>query len=139
MGFENLSSQTFTIEAANKTMSNVVITYLNYNVFDTQLSTTVVPQLWAGAVPATVIRSAFKSSSNVQKVALRLLRASENHSDVGKILAEERGVFNAQSPESILLPPFTLSRIGYSNIASMIYDEELTSYKLLKVKYWNEV
>ncbi|KAK2924462.1 hypothetical protein FoTM2_014740 [Fusarium oxysporum f. sp. vasinfectum] len=36
---------------ANKTMANVVMTYLNYGVFDIQLSNRVIPQVRHGAIP----------------------------------------------------------------------------------------
>ncbi|KAH8881558.1 hypothetical protein GQ53DRAFT_667454, partial [Thozetella sp. PMI_491] len=125
----DVSSQTFTVEAANKTMSDVIITYLNYNVFETQLSTTVVPQVQAGAVPATIIRSTLKSSSSVQKIALRLLRASENPSNVGKILAEEGGLFNAESPSQFYFLLYAKSY--WSQHIKHTLQLEPTSYKLL--------
>ncbi|RKK82859.1 hypothetical protein BFJ68_g16400 [Fusarium oxysporum] len=75
-GQESVAGQTFTIQDANKTMAGVVVTYLNYGIFDTQLSNTVVPQVRHGAVPMKVISSVLDSQS-VQKLALRLLKSQE--------------------------------------------------------------
>ncbi|KAH7199198.1 hypothetical protein BKA60DRAFT_500612 [Fusarium oxysporum] len=88
-GQEGVVSQTFTLQNANKTMANVVMTYLNYGVFDTQLSNKVIPQVRHGTVPMTVISSVLDSRS-VQKLALRLLKSQEPSSiDVSKVLARE--------------------------------------------------
>ena len=41
------SGVVFTLESANKTMCAIIVTYLNYGVFDSQISTTVVPRIMA--------------------------------------------------------------------------------------------
>ncbi|KAF9770549.1 hypothetical protein IL306_011888 [Fusarium sp. DS 682] len=88
-GPEGVAGQTFTIQDANKAMADVVMTYLNYDVFDTQLSNWVIPQVRHGAVPMKVVSSVLDSSS-IQKVALRLLKSQEPSSiDVSKVLARE--------------------------------------------------
>ena len=35
----------FTVEDANRKMADIIVTYLSYGIFDTSLSTTVVPQI----------------------------------------------------------------------------------------------
>ncbi|RKK61634.1 hypothetical protein BFJ69_g17106 [Fusarium oxysporum] len=84
-----VTSQTFTIQDANKTMADVVMTYLNYGVFDTQLSSRVIPQVRHGAVPMKIVSSVLDSSS-IEKVALRLLKSQKPSSiNVSKVLARE--------------------------------------------------
>ncbi|KAJ4264701.1 hypothetical protein NW764_015786 [Fusarium oxysporum] len=75
-GPEGMAGYTFTIQDANKTMAGIVMTYLSYGIFDTQLSHRVFPQVPHGAVPVKVISSVFDSSS-IQKVALRLLKSQK--------------------------------------------------------------
>ncbi|KAF9770490.1 hypothetical protein IL306_011970, partial [Fusarium sp. DS 682] len=88
-GPDSVAGQTFTIQDANKTMAGVVMTYLNYGVFDTQISNKVMPQVRHGTVPMKVISSVLDSRS-VQKLALRLLKSQEPPSiDVSKVLAWE--------------------------------------------------
>ncbi|KAF4333760.1 hypothetical protein FBEOM_12417 [Fusarium beomiforme] len=88
-GSEGVAGQTFTIQAANNAMAGIVMTYLNYGVFDTQLSNREVPQVLHGAVPMKVISSVLDSSS-IQKLALRLLKSQEpSGTDVRKVLAGE--------------------------------------------------
>ncbi|KAM5357706.1 hypothetical protein ACJZ2D_015991 [Fusarium nematophilum] len=98
-GSEGVAGQTFTIQDANKTMAGVVITYLDYGVFDTQLSNRVIPQIRQGAVPTKVVSSVLDSSS-IQKLALRLLKSQEPSSiDVSKVLAKE-GQYSKMQPAS---------------------------------------
>ncbi|KAL7755715.1 hypothetical protein ACKLNR_014242 [Fusarium oxysporum f. sp. zingiberi] len=88
-GPEGVTSQTCTIQDANRAMADVLMTYLNYGVFDTQVSNRVIPQVRHGAVPMKVISSVLDSSS-IQKVALRLLKSQKPPSiDVSKVLARE--------------------------------------------------
>ena len=59
--------------------------------FGTQLSTTVIPEIKAGSVPATIAKTALPSSGNIRNLALKLLRSkSETEFDIGKTLAQVR-------------------------------------------------
>lgn len=85
------------IGRAENTMSSIILTYLNYNVFDTQLSTRVIPKLSAGTVPSTVIHSTLESSSRARRLALSLLQSrKQSDIDVGKILADVSKGHNSQ-------------------------------------------
>ncbi|KAJ4175573.1 hypothetical protein NW767_015738 [Fusarium falciforme] len=80
-------------------MTGVVITYLNYGDFETQLSKRVIPQVQHGAIPTKVVSSVLDSSS-IQKLALRLLKSQEPSSiDVSKVLAKE-GQYSKMQPTS---------------------------------------
>ncbi|KAH7153533.1 hypothetical protein EDB81DRAFT_791537 [Dactylonectria macrodidyma] len=88
-GSEGITGQTFTLEDAHKTMATILITYLNYGVFDTQISTRVVPRVEHGAVPNKVISSVIDSSS-IRKIALGLLKSPlPSKIDVSEVLAKE--------------------------------------------------
>lgn len=94
-GLGGSTSKAFTIESANRTTRDIVITYLNYAVFDTQLATTVVPQFSTGAMPSTIIRSALGTSSKVQELALRLLKTPDQSKlSIGKVLTDTGGCLN---------------------------------------------
>jgi len=85
---ESSTGAILTMERANAMMADVVITYLNYNVFDTQLSTTVVPKMQSGAAPSKVIQS-MDAPSQIRTLALKLLRSRRHPDfDMGKTVAD---------------------------------------------------
>jgi ankyrin repeat protein len=93
---EDLTKMGDTMESANKKMIAIIATYLNYGIFDTQLSSTVVPQIPVGSAPSRIIHST--NSGLVQNLALRLLASRKSHSqDIGKTLAETHSLFSAGS------------------------------------------
>ena len=69
-------------------MADVIITYLNYGVFDSQLSTAVVPKVPSGAAPSLILRSK-DVPSRIRSLVLKLLQ-SRRHTDfdMGKTLAD---------------------------------------------------
>ncbi|GAB1318907.1 NACHT domain-containing protein [Madurella fahalii] len=78
------------IERAEKSMEDIIVTYLNYNVFDTQVSTAMAPHVAAQDAPSRIIRS--MDAGTVRSLALRLLRSRRlPECDVGKVLWETRG------------------------------------------------
>jgi hypothetical protein len=82
----------FTLNAANTAMANVILTYLNYGVFGTQLSTVLVPQIHATSAPYEIIRSTLGSITGSQNIALKLLRSRKLPDfEMGKTLMEACG------------------------------------------------
>jgi hypothetical protein len=76
-------------------MADIIITYLNYGVFETQLSTVVVPQIITGSTPSRIIHSTLDSSSSVQSIILKLLKSRKwPDYDIGKTLAESSKLFS---------------------------------------------
>ena len=96
-GFNTSTSIGFTTAEAHRTMRDIIITYLNYGVFETQLSTIVVPQIMTGSAPSKIIRSTLDSSSSVRNLALKLLKSkgAPNY-DVGQTLVEASKIFNSR-------------------------------------------
>jgi ankyrin repeat protein len=79
-------------------MTDIIITYLNYGIFETQLSTIIVPQIMTGSVPSRIIRSTLDSSRSVRSLALKLLKSKRVPSyDIGQTLAEASKLFNSRS------------------------------------------
>ncbi|KAK0713298.1 hypothetical protein B0T26DRAFT_804145 [Lasiosphaeria miniovina] len=88
--FEHLDKAVFTIDAAHETMGKTVATYLSYSVFETQLSTVVVPQLegLAESAPHKIIHST-GAPSNVRRLAVKLLQSRKQPDfNIGKVLAD---------------------------------------------------
>ncbi|PQE11929.1 hypothetical protein CJF31_00000051 [Rutstroemia sp. NJR-2017a BVV2] len=98
------SSIPFTTDSAHMEMADVIVTYLNYGVFDTQVSSSVVPQIAAAPIPSRIIRSTLPSSSSVRSLALKLLKSRKQlNCDVGQILSEASNHFQ---PKSVNQFPF---------------------------------
>lgn len=78
------------IQAANSAMADVVITYLNYGVFDKQVSTMVTPRVPGGQVISN-IASSFDPDI-VRRMALNILKSRKGADvDVGNVLRETIG------------------------------------------------
>jgi ankyrin repeat domain-containing protein 50 len=93
--FKDSTNIAFTVASAKRKMADIIVTYLNYGVFETQLSTVVVPQIMTGSAPSRIIRSTLDSSSSVQSLALKLLKSRKRPDyDIGKTLAESSKLFS---------------------------------------------
>ncbi|RHZ54012.1 NACHT domain protein [Aspergillus thermomutatus] len=75
-------------DEANKEMGRIILTYLNYGIFDRQVSRTVFPTIPADA-PARIVNTIFGGSANTKRIALELLKTRKNRKcDIGQTLAE---------------------------------------------------
>lgn len=85
------------MERAEESMEHIIVTYLNYNVFDTQMSTAMGPHIATQEAPSRVIHSL--DASIVRSFALRLLRSRRlPECDIGKVLWEACGQFRQPFP-----------------------------------------
>ncbi|KAF4167593.1 hypothetical protein CNMCM6936_004857 [Aspergillus lentulus] len=76
-------------DETNKEMGRVILTYLNYGIFDRQVSRTVFPVISVADAPARIVSSVFGDSVNTKRVALELLKARKNGKcDIGQTMAE---------------------------------------------------
>ncbi|BCS04699.1 NACHT domain protein [Aspergillus luchuensis] len=74
---------------ANQTMAEIIVTYLNYNVFSRQLSTVKAPKVSSSSVTAAVVNSTVPARRQSQNFALKLLRSKKsNDKDVGHSLMQ---------------------------------------------------
>ncbi|KAM7198032.1 hypothetical protein V8F33_005299 [Rhypophila sp. PSN 637] len=72
--FELSEAPLFTADCAHQEMGETIITYLNYGVFDTSLSTTVVPDIAAGGSPSRIVGS-MDTVGLTKSLALKYLRS----------------------------------------------------------------
>ena len=85
------SEAAVTTHGAKRTMSEIVITYLNYSIFDTRLSTTHSSQVMKESPMPKIVHSALGSSGTVSNLALRLLKSRKQPDfDMNKVLRETR-------------------------------------------------
>jgi ankyrin repeat domain-containing protein 50 len=95
--YEDSDNVAFSTDDANKRMADIIVTYLNYGVFDRQLST-VIPQINAGSTLSRIMHSTLDSSSSVQSLALKLLKSKETADyNIGKTLAETSEIYSFRS------------------------------------------
>ncbi|KXG53472.1 uncharacterized protein PGRI_005220 [Penicillium griseofulvum] len=89
--FKDSTETLVNVDEAHQMMASIILTYLNYSVFETQVSRTVIPQLRTGSVPSEVIFSTLKSSSGVRNMAIKLLKSRKRASfDIGKVISETK-------------------------------------------------
>ena len=87
--YNDSRGQPLTRLEANRTMADILITYIHYPVFDKTVSTKVARPTIGPDVPSAVARTALGSSKRVQEAALRLLQARKKPSyDLLRLLAE---------------------------------------------------
>ncbi|KAK4451255.1 ankyrin repeat-containing domain protein [Podospora aff. communis PSN243] len=73
---------------AEQAMAATVVTYLNYGVFDTRLSTSVVPEIPSATAPSKIINS-METANGIRNLALKLLRSRRSSGfHMGKVLAD---------------------------------------------------
>lgn len=86
---------------AERLMGHVIVTYLNYGIFETQLSRVVVPKLPAKEAPSKIMNSVLdqsKSLNGVKELAIGLLRSRKQTSlDIGKVLSDAKDRFQQES------------------------------------------
>lgn len=77
----------FTRDDADLEMAHIILTYLNFDVFNTQISVTT-PSVSANDTPRKILASTLSSSSSAGSLALRLLRSKrEVDFNIGRALA----------------------------------------------------
>jgi ankyrin repeat protein len=99
-GLNNVKHTSFSIGDAQRTLADIVITYLGYGVFETQLSRVnnrpIIPQ----SAPSSILQSAMGSSRTARNLAMKLLANRKQPTfDLSKTIAEVRGSSNCQ-PEN---------------------------------------
>ncbi|KAF1813213.1 hypothetical protein P152DRAFT_506869 [Eremomyces bilateralis CBS 781.70] len=83
-GFRDPNDGEFIIDLAHKNVADTIVTYLNYGVFGTQLSTAVAPRMKMGSAPSEIVREAIGSSMG-RTIALKLLKSRKMPNfDMGK-------------------------------------------------------
>jgi hypothetical protein len=87
--YEGLEKTPMTFESCNRALADVIVTYISYGVFDTQISTFLTPRIETKDVPSKIIESVAASSKSAQSLALRFLaRRQRVNFDVGIVFAD---------------------------------------------------
>ncbi|KAF7507921.1 hypothetical protein GJ744_009955 [Endocarpon pusillum] len=129
-GFKDSTNIAFTIDSAGRKMVDIIVTYLNYGVFETQLSTVVVPQIMTGSAPSRIICSTLDSSKSVRSLALKLLKFSKRPDyDIGKTLAEARTLRSPRSVDDFHF--YAYAKLYWIQHICSISELELVMYDLL--------
>ncbi|KAI9154771.1 Vegetative incompatibility protein [Paramyrothecium foliicola] len=129
----------FSRDDANKRMCQILITYLNYDVFESQISRKVVPTISGHNAPQRIIDS-IGSSQKSKALALRLLHNRPNNSliaqppyNLGKALAD----YSKQFKTTIAVEAFTFHSYAIVqwlyHTASMPEVDEFLSSKLVRL------
>ena len=96
-GLDEVNNTAFTSAEAQRRMADIIVTYLNYGVFGTEISTTRVSPVIIHSAPSSVIRATLESSRTANSFALKLLKSRKQPSfDISKTLAAARN--NVHSP-----------------------------------------
>jgi ankyrin repeat protein/Cdc6-like AAA superfamily ATPase len=118
-----------TSENADKAMRATVFTYLNYGVFDTQLSTNVTPSIPTQEAPYKIIRS-MGTSSVSRAVALKLLKSRTQLSvDIGRVVSDAVKHANTQDIDTFKF--YSYAKSFWLQHASLISAQETTAYTML--------
>ena len=89
--FKDSTETLVNVDDAHQLMASIILTYLNYGVFETQVSKNVIPQLRTGSLPSEVILSTLKPSTGVRNLAIKLLKSRKKAGfDIGKVIAETK-------------------------------------------------
>lgn len=87
----------FTLGEAHRTVADIVVTYLGYGVFGTEVSTTRIQPVEAQLTPSRIIHATTGTSSMTAQLAQKLLRSRKQPAfDMSKVLAEARGAFSSK-------------------------------------------
>ena len=82
----------FSVGRAHGTLADIIVTYLGYGVFETQLERNHARPILAQAVPSTVMRNTVGGSSSARQLAMKLLKSKKQPAfDLSKTVAEARG------------------------------------------------
>jgi hypothetical protein len=108
---------TLTITSIHEVIFNTIVTYLNFGVFETQVSATVVPRLKMEALPTRIIRSSMSSSAG-QSMALKLLQSRRMPDfDIGRTVADVSNRYNSNNRDTAT----TFHLHGYAKAYCMMH------------------
>ncbi|KAJ9141637.1 Ankyrin repeat domain-containing protein 17 [Coniochaeta hoffmannii] len=120
------------LDDAHMTMRAIVLTYLNYGVFETQLSTTVTPSIPAQQAPSKIIRS-MDTHSTSRNLALKLLKARSHQSvDIGKVVSQTMNHARGQKAQPHDVYKFySYAKSSWLQHAWLITEKETVAYTML--------
>ena len=100
----------FSIDSARRTMADIVVTYLSYGVFGTEVSAMRVSPIPIGSASSRIICSTLDSSSRTQSLALKILKSKKRPDlDISRVLAEARRPFRSRGEDEFELLSYAKS------------------------------
>ncbi|KAG9200830.1 hypothetical protein G6514_006686 [Epicoccum nigrum] len=94
---ENAKHIKFSLDEAQRRLADIIVTYLGYGVFGTELSRAKVLPLAARSAPSAIVQSALGSSSASRDLALKLLKARrQSKFDLSRVVAEAHGAVESK-------------------------------------------
>lgn len=100
-GLDNVKSIGFPAEDAQRTMADIVVTYLCYGVFGTELSRAKVKLVIPQSAPSKIVQATVGIPSTARSIAMKLLRSRRQPAfDMSNAIADARGSFISGSEDS---------------------------------------
>jgi ankyrin repeat protein len=94
---DNAKHIKFSLDEAQRRLADIIVTYLGYGVFGTELSRAKVLPLAARSAPSAIVKSTLGSSSASRDLALKLLKARrQSKFDLSRVVAEVRGAVESK-------------------------------------------
>ncbi|KAJ5549351.1 hypothetical protein N7513_006585 [Penicillium frequentans] len=120
MDSEPMVPSRFTLEEAQRKMADIVITYLNYGVFETQISTRVNTPLHVNSAPAKIVESVFEVPNVVRDLAMSLLKLRKTPGfDLGKTLEQLRPGHQSVSDQRFSFLSYAKSNCLYHAVCKL--------------------
>jgi hypothetical protein len=125
-GLDGVKHMSFSLEEAQRTLADTVVTYLAYGVFGTELSRVMVHPMMAQSAPSKIMQATMESSSITRNLAMKLLRSRRQPAfDMSKAVAEARGSFKSK-PEHTFR--FTLMQGHTGRTIYCMYQDTMTPF-----------
>ncbi|KAK3995350.1 ankyrin repeat-containing domain protein [Cladorrhinum sp. PSN332] len=109
---------------ADRFLGDIIVTYLSYGVFESQLST--IARIQVGSAPSRIVQS-LNTSRSIQKLAIKLLQSNRGHNvDISKVVTEQ---LNPQAPTVCSFLPY--AKENWLHHCGQIIDDDRGVLKLL--------
>ncbi|KAJ6281575.1 hypothetical protein J3E71DRAFT_217351 [Bipolaris maydis] len=100
-GLNGMMPARFTLRDAKRTMANLIVTYLNYGVFGTEISKTKVLPIMAQSAPSKILQATLDPSSSTRHLAMKFLKSRRQPTfDLSKMIAETLNSSHSESNSS---------------------------------------
>lgn len=123
-GFQDSSGTLFTQQRAESSMAGIVLTYLNYGIFESQVSHDVLPRLDAKAIPPHIVNS-MPLQKVTRDIALHLLRPRKKFKfQLGKALEQvkcQKASIDVQFPFQIYAKSFWQQHASHISVDQKLH------------------
>ncbi|KAJ5917856.1 hypothetical protein N7454_010231 [Penicillium verhagenii] len=110
----------FTLEEAQQRMADIITTYLNYGVFERQISTRVNASLHVDSAPAKIVSSVFEVPNTVRDLAMSLLKLRKTPGfNLGQTLEQLRPRRESLSGQSFRFLSYAKSNCLFHIVCSL--------------------